>query len=450
MTSSRNASFNPSRPTRWIPKESALSFEQIVPSITIFEQNANSGYPPGSLEKLLTTAAALEYLGPDFKYSTTLAVNGRIVGKTVLGNLVVQGSGDPTFGSWLAGNPEDPTLVFRNWAKELKASGITVVQGGIVGDDDLFDDQMEGPAWPIENRGEWQLAQVSALTFDDNCIEVVFKGARKVGKLAAFSLKPKTDYILFGNHVLTGAENKVELKRQAGANLIAATGTILPKKEYTTRASVENPTLYAITIMKDVLMHEGINIKGELVDIDALREKTSVTSGTLPIAVHISPPLSEIIAITNHFSQNLYAELLLKTLGQKFGEGGSFQGGCQVLDRFFQENHVDSSLIGIRDGSGLSSRDSLTPRFIVDLLGFMSKSRYADVYERSLSRPGEYGAMQFRFANIVENDPTFTERVRCISGYSSGTASLAGYVTTPEGIRLAFAVLVNDPRMEKK
>jgi D-alanyl-D-alanine carboxypeptidase/D-alanyl-D-alanine-endopeptidase (penicillin-binding protein 4) len=420
--------------------------------IVVFEQNSTVGFLPGSTQKIVTTAAALDLLGPDFTYKTSVELSGNLAKDAVVGNLIVRGAGDPTIGSEFGVNPGDPTAVFRQWAAAIKATGIDRIRGLVIGDDNYFDDQLEASAWPLQDRGEAYMAQISALSFNDNCITILFRTGRWSGRLASTLVIPDSDYYRFHNEVFAGVKGEpaqVTLRREKDSNLINASGKLPPKTEYTAQASIHNPTLYFATVLRQTLMREGIIVEGEAVDIDMLKNKAAVSTGTWPVTVRISPPLAEIIKTTNRFGQNFYAEMLVKTLGKVRNGEGSFAAGCSAVHGFLDDGGVDDPTAVLLDGSGLSRGDSLSPRFLGELLAFMARHRNAAVYQESLCQPGRFGLLERRFAAARNSDSAGAERIRAATGCVLGNYSLAGYATTSAGARFAFAFMINDPRIEQ-
>lgn len=420
--------------------------------IVAFDQNSEISFSPGSAAKMITTAAALDILGSDYTYKTTVGFSGTIANNVVRGNLVVRGVGDPTIGSQFGDNGRDPAEVFRKWARKMKEAKIDTISGGIVGDDRFFDDQRELKTWPLQDRGEWYVAQVSALTFNDNCLNLLFRKGRRIGKSVDAEVVPGTEYVRFHNAVVMGGKGEIPevlMRREENSNLLNATGRAPYRSPYASRASVENPSLYFATVLEETLRHEGVHVAGGAIDARSIKDKRELGGDISPLVVEVSPPLSEIVRITNQYGQNVYADSLLKTLG-KVSEGeGSFAAGNAAVRKFLERKQLDDPETVLVDGSGLSFSDSITPRLLGQFLAAMAKDTNAETFMESLGRPGRFGLMEHRFGALRKTNADAAERIRAISGLVDSNYTLAGYATTDGGAHLAFVFVINDPRVDR-
>ncbi len=414
---------------------------------TLFARNARKSFVPASNTKLYTTAAALDQLGPDFRYQTRLFAGGTIAGGTLRGSLVVQGSGDPVIGGRFNGG--DLTEVFRDWARALRAAGITRVTGDVIGDDDAFDDERLGYGWNWDDETYWYSAQLGALAFNDNCVDVTIRG-RRAGAPATVRWEPaNTTYVQMINRTHTrpaGFGIEEGYRRERGTNRIVLTSEVGAGTTDTESLSVENPTGYFVYVLRDVLRQEGIRVDGEARDVDDLDEKPDY--GRLrEIAVHTSPPLADIVGVVNKQSQNLYADQLLKTLGTRPApvdttlEVGSAARGVAVERLTFARAGLDTARVHLVDGSGLSRSNWITPAMTVALLRFMAAHPDAatrEAFYASLPIGGVDGTLRGRFGSGPAH-----ENVRAKTGSLGGVSSLSGFVTTADGRRLAFSLMCN-------
>jgi len=420
--------------------------------VVVFNHHGDDRVPPGPALQLVTTAAALDGLGANFRYRTMVRFSGELVGNAVQGDLIVTGSGDPSLGGRFEEDPTGATAVFRRWAGDIRALGVTRIRGAIVGDDRAFDGQREGPGWPVQFRGEWFLPEVSALSFNENCMDVFWRGGRRAGKQTRFTLRPATEYVIFHNGALTGEKGagaEVSFLREKESNLIRGRGLIPPRLPHHARASVHDPAKFFATVLRETLLAEGIQVEGPALSIGAVKDPQSTTSGTWPVAVHVSPPLSEIMGAANRESHSFYAEMLLKTLGQRRLGKGSFEGGCSAVRVFLKDSRMDDSEITIMDGSGLSQRDSVTPLFMVRLLSFMARHPDAKAYRESLARPGQSGTLRDRFVTARALTPEAAARIAAVTGLPHGIPTLAGYAQSAAGAQFSFYFAVNDPRVPR-
>lgn len=411
--------------------------------------NGETPRMPASVQKILTTGAALLKYGPEFQFLTRAYATGPIATNGVNGSLVLIGDGDPSLcARWTRGRPES---IFQEWADRIIERGILKVTGDVVGDDDLFDDIAQAPGWEEYTNTDWYTAEVSALSFNDNCIDVTVTPGKTVGSQATVSTTPDTKYVTIDTSQLItkGAKGGwvFGLTRPPGSNLLTLKGR--PAQGTGSRmesVTIFNPTLYTTRVLKEALERKGIEIQGAARDIDeeeALeikRRSRAIPSGWTLLATHESPPLSEIVTITNQRSQNLYAELLAKRLGADVLGDGSFEGGSRAIRKVWQDAGVDVSGMGMVDGSGLSRRNQLTAKSVADAFVAMRMHPQGSVFESSLAMAGQSGTLQRRF-----HKTPLWNNLRGKTGYVGGVRSLAGTARCSDGRILSFAIFVNGP-----
>ena len=423
---------------------------------TLYGRNQQKNFVPASVQKLLTTAAALDALGPDFRYSTTLWADGAVRDGTLQGHLVVRGSGDPTIGDRLFQThyprDGDPLAIFRAWADSLRAAGITAVSDHVIGDDDVFDDTELGNGWAWDDVPSQFAAEISGLSFNEGRLTVTARGTQ-AGRRADLSWEPlDTDYVYFINRSRTvgprGTAHR-EIRRERGGNTFWIEHDVPAGQSLRQTVSVHNPTRYFVHVLRDVLRAEGIAVDGDPVDIDDWPEKPDY--GRLRrIATHTSPTLAEIVALTNKESQNLYAEHLLKTLGALRCPPerpsrmvcGSAGAGMRAARDLFERAGMDVEGMRLRDGSGMSPYDMLAPEDVTALLRAMwthPDPAVTDAYVASLAVAGEDGTTRGRMRAGLTRGNVYAK-----TGTITGAKNLAGYVTTTGGTPLAFALLCNN------
>lgn len=421
-----------------------------------FEQHAGKSLMPASNAKLYTTAAALDLLGPDFRYETGLYTDGRLENGILKGNLIVRGSGDPSIGDRYV--EDEPAAIFRDWAQALRRLGIRRIEGDIVGDDDLFDDLTLGYGWSWDDEPYYYSAEVSALTFYDNSIRFILEG-QQLDMPGELRWDPfNTSYVDVINRTQTVSprtDDDIDYKRARNFNTIEAIGKIYPTDIDTSYITVSNPTAYFVHVLRDVLVQEGIAVDGRPVDVDALSIKPDYASGDLDaLLVHRSPALSELIVILNKESQNLYAELLMRTIGvhrpveQKEGEDemSSAEMGIAAAMETFARARMDTSRLSLYDGSGLSRMNLVTADMTANLLTYMwnhSDTNVRNAYYNSLPIGGIDGTLEDRF----RRGPAF-RNVRAKTGTLTGASSLSGYVFTEAGTPLLFVMMCNNYTMK--
>jgi len=386
--------------------------------------------------KLITTAAALTKLGSEYSYETKLFALGPTDSRgTLKGDLLVKGSGDPNISGRFTGRP---TALFETWARLLKESGISQIAGDIVGDDTIFDRQFVHPSWPADQLTFWYTAPVSALSFNDNCVDLLVAPASQTGRPPAIRLSPRTSYVATKNlcETVEKPTKPLILYRPPSTNDITIGGQVrLGTSPWNGSVTVENPSRYFVHVLWETLHRCGVKVIGKprLVSDN----ESSYTSNDPPILVH-SSDLADTVFVTNKRSQNFYAEQLLKTLGHEVLGQGSFHAGKQVIESFLADIGASDPGCCISDGSGLSRDGRLTTRQIVAVLEFMYRSPHKLVYLKSLPVSGTDGTLAERLTG-----PGLQGEVLAKTGYVAGASALSGYVFPENGPPLAFSILIN-------
>ena len=410
----------------------------------IFECNQNKCFVPASNMKLFTSAVGLLKLGPEYRYHTEVYGLGEVDGEgTLQGSLVIRGSGDPTISGRFNGGRI--TAIFQTWAESLLTQGVRTIAGDVIGDDDIFDDQLLGQGWAWDYQTDWYAAQISGLSFNDNCVDIRIMPAEKEGELARVEINPATSYVTLNNALNTCRylwDGDWRIHRQQGTNVVHLTGCIALEDEgYEGWFTVHNPTLFAATVFREVLVSQGIQVMGEARDIDMV-DKENVTGYEgiwSPLVIHTSPTMAEIIRVVNKRSQNYYAEQLLKTLGAMYKGEGSFSNGIQVVEETLSEMGVAPGQFVMVDGSGLSRRNFVTPRQVVTLLGYMARHEDYEYFRDSLPIAGVDGTIAMRMRH------THAEmKVRAKTGYVDRVRALSGYVDSLDGEMFIFSMIVNN------
>ncbi|MEW5842913.1 MAG: D-alanyl-D-alanine carboxypeptidase/D-alanyl-D-alanine-endopeptidase [Bacteroidota bacterium] len=405
----------------------------------LYKRNADKLFIPASNMKLFTSSAALILLGSDYQYETNLFVNGKIKKGVLQGDLIVQGSGDPSIsGRFYDGNV---TKVFENWADTLKSKGIWVIDGNIFGDDSLFDNVGLGKGWELDYESEWFAAPSGALSFNDNSLEIKVEPTEP-NFPANVILTPDTKYVTLAAKVVTvegEPEVPISVSRLRGTNLISITGEIKKGAQpFVDRISVSDPTMYFLTVMKEVFEKKGIVVKGKVGPIES-SDKPIDYDDLTPILDHRSLSLKMLIKELNKNSNNFYAEQILKTIGSEIYNYGSIDEGVKACKEIFSSMGINTDNMVMADGSGLSRLDLVTPRQIVNLLSYMAKSEVFDEFYDSLPIAGVDGTLIDRMKkSSAENN------VHAKAGYNNNVSSLSGYLTTVSGERLIFSIIINN------
>lgn len=403
-----------------------------------YKRNENKLFMPASNLKLFTTSAGLVLLGDDYRFTTEIYMRGRMDGSTLIGDLVVKGKGDPTISGRFYKN--DVYKVFNDWADSLLNFGIDEITGNIIGDDNEFDDLGLGNGWEWDYESDWYAAQSSAISFNDNCIDVVVKVDKISGK-AKIDLIPDTKYAVIVNKVAVvndDSATSIEVFRERGTNVVTVYGKIKKSDSLKTFVTVNNPTQFTMVVLKEVLQKKGIVIGGFPMDIDDL--SSPIENYELSILfTYRSPQLKEIVKVINKNSHNFFSEQLLKVIGLEKENYGTAENGISACSTVFQEMGIDPENMRMVDGSGLSRLNLVTPKQIISLLNYMYHNNYYLSFYNSLPIAGVDGSLAGRMkGSKAENN------VRAKTGFIGYVRSLSGYVQTGDNELIAFSMIANN------
>ena len=434
------------------PAMMAVTVASLDTGRTIFEENADKLLRPASNMKIFTVAAALDRLTPDYRFSTSVYAPARADATgTVRGDLIVYGRGDPSIAARF--NNGDYHKGIEELAARIKASGVKRVEGDLVGDESYFTGAPYGMGWTWDDLTWYFGAEVSALSVNDNALDLFVKPGMSVGAQCTVTTGPVTPLMTINNRTTTvpaGTKREVSVYRALGENVIEVGGHLpLDDPGFTAGVAISHPALVFIYMLRSALAEQGIIITGKSRSVDA-RERKGVplqTSALVEIASLQSPPLSVIAAQTLKVSQNLYAELLLRALGKVGGVTPaaaataltSDEAGVEAVKAFLSQAGIRAGGLVITDGSGLSRRDMITADATLQLLVYMSKHRYASAFREALPVAGVDGTLKGRMKGTVA-----AYNIRAKTGTISGVATLSGYVTSAANERLAFSIMLNN------
>jgi len=389
---------------------------------------------PASIMKVITTATALEVLGPDFRFNTRLSCSGMIRNDTLFGDFQIIGGGDPTLGSVYF--PESNHFL-DIWTEAIQSKNIKVITGNLIMDATIYDSQTIPDTWVWEDMGNYYGAGASGISVFDNMYEIHLKSDAAAGKSTELiSVIPEIPNLELKNEVLSSDQNSDQayVFGSPMENKRIIRGTI-PKNraDFAIKASVPDPSALLAFEFRKKLSASGISVSGI-----TKYEKAKVDS-SFHLSVIQSPPLKDIIRVTNHESVNLFAEHLLKHLAfQKFGLGTT-KDGCKFIVQFWQEKGLDMNGFFMNDGSGLSRFNAFTPSHLVNILKFMkTKCRYFADFYQSLPSAGNGTLTVFS----KENFPG--DCLHAKSGSMTRVRCYAGYLTANSGREFSFAIMLNN------
>ena len=419
----------------------------------LFESNANKLLRPASNMKLYTVAAALDRLSPDYHFVTSIYARARPdAAGTIRGDLTIYGRGDPSIAARF--NNGNYFKAIDDLAARIIAAGVKSVEGDLVGDETYFTGPQYGSGWEWDDLQWWYGAEVSALTVNDNALDLSIKPGMQVGVPAVVTTGPPDPLLTIINKVKTapkGTKRELAAYRGLASDEVEISGSIpLDDKGYSGGLAVSRPALLFAYLLRASLAQQGAVIKGKTRTISqpvSAASAGTIVSGLVEVATLQSPPLSMIAAQTLKPSQNLYTELILRTLGNVAAPAPTSVGvdrtsesvGIDVVRTFLREAGVNASPLSLNDGSGLSRNDMVTAEATLQLLTYMRRHRYATAFRDALPIAGVDGTLRNRMkGTAAENN------LRAKTGTLSSASSLSGFVTTAAGEELVFSIMVNN------
>ncbi len=408
-------------------------------SSVLLEVNPDKTFLPASVLKVVTTSAALEKLGPDFRYRTGVYTNGTFnTDGTVTGDLILVGRGDPNLTDPY-GEMFEPSALLE-LAEKIKGLGIKRIQGGIIGDDSYFDTNSPVKGWTAQALKSLYGAPINALNVNNNVLWVHARPTKQKQRVS-IELEPRTSYFNIRNTAKTGgrrSRNTMHVRLVRGTNTIVVSGVLPSAKTFSQHILLEKPAEVAAGILRDELRNRGIDVQGEISALHYGYVTDEERKGWLLLAEHQSPPLIRALEIINKKSQNLHAEMLLRTLGAELKGSGTNEAGLQAVNEFLVEAGIDSEKIRLNDGCGLSRENLITPRFQTSLLQFLSQRYYFDLFRNTLAVSGMDGTLKNRLSAME-----LRGSIHAKTGSLNGVTTLAGYMTTKSGRNLIFTIFAN-------
>ena len=400
------------------------------------EYNADRLMLPASNMKLISTGAALHALGPDYRYETTIGHDGEIIDGTLHGNLYIVGGGDPTTGS------KDSIAVslertFAEWERLLKDAGIKRIEGHVVGDGRWLDGMIEEPTWMLNDAGTYYGTGVTGLMFYANMLSFNVAAGKKVGELPSITpYYPVAPWIETRYDCTTGEKGTGDLLYMYTTDLapVAEIRGTFGIDRAAKRVDFANkfPEYACAAYFCEWLEGRGIECSAGAADfrlengwLGSEFEGSTALKDLKILGSTLSPSLERIAFETNHASNNLFAETLLRTLGKDLKGSSCYDSSYVALNDVLKQLGVEKGPVQIQDGSGLSRQNYLSPDFICDFLEAMAESSVAGAFVSSLPSPGFNGSLNY---NMNGYPATFRSRIKVKSGSMNGVRCYSGYI----------------------
>ena len=405
---------------------------------TIASYNDEKSLIPASTQKIITTAAALQILGPNYKFVTRLSYNGEIRNDTLSGDLILKGGGDPTLGSEYFKKTYSCSNFLDIMIDSLKHKDIKFISGDIITDVSIYDDQTIPDTWVWGDIGNYYGAGTCGLTVYDNMCKIHFSSLSVSGEpVKIVSVVPDITDLKFENCVLSS-----DIKRDkacvygspwGGTRVIRGT---IPKGEtdFVIKSSIPDPAYLMASELKNKLKQNGIYFSGTIKKEKDIQNHTD----NYNLCSIYSPSLMEIIVKTNYFSVNLFAEHMLKQLDYEKNGKGTTKGGVKVVLDYWKSQGVLTDGTYMCDGCGLSRYNESTPKQMVDVLSYMrNKSQYSNLFFNSIPDAPQGTLYYFHGENFPGRS------LKAKSGSMTHVRCFAGCIKTVSGKEILFSVMIN-------
>lgn len=440
-------------PVKWLlqaPYMRGASFSLVVKDVqegrTVYSYDTDRLQSPASVLKTVATATALEILGEDYRYPTTLEYDGILENGTLEGNLYIKGSGDPSLGSSHFAPGQNKFL--STWIAALQKAGIKHITGSVISDESIFDTEGVSIKWLREDMGNYYAPGSYGISIFDNMYKLSLQTGAAGTRPVLKGTEPDIPFIRFKNY-LKAAPVSSDSAYIIGAPLddVRYLYGVLPanREAYVLKGDIPDPALYLARYLTDQLQQKGIRVDGSpscyRIEVEENRWKKGERK---EIVTTYSPTLWEIASVCNHVSHNLYADALVKTVGLQYKPRrnemiSSFGRGVQVVKEYWEKKGLDVFPLRMNDGSGLAPADKVSAGFMGELLVYMAtESAVSDAFIASLPQAGIEGSVR----NFLKGSK-LQGKARLKSGGITGVRSYAGYITK-DGKTYAVAVFSNN------
>ncbi|HTR79713.1 MAG TPA: D-alanyl-D-alanine carboxypeptidase/D-alanyl-D-alanine-endopeptidase [Gemmatimonadaceae bacterium] len=410
---------------------------------TVYSHNAGKLFMPASNMKLLTTSVALAQLGPDFRYRTVVVAHGAYDQGTLRGDLGVIGRGDPTVSDHMQ---HDAMLPLRAVAESLYAHGLRHVQGRVIAEGNAFPDPVLGFGWAWDDLESSYSAPTDELLFNEGFSTVTLRGGAEPGDSVTVAISPAHSFPVVHVDVTTVAKSAAPISTDTGtarrstilvrkdtvADVVLVSGTIAAGDSVTLMVTQRDPDAAYVAALREAMRARGIAVDGEVYG-----EWVGAPPDTL--ATLISPPLRDILPVLLKPSQNQMAEMLFKTLGLERGKAGTAVEARGVIETQLAAWGAAPDGFVVRDGSGLSRYDYVSPETIIHILAAMRRAPTFDLFYNALPIAGVDGTLKTRMRGTPAE-----ANVHAKTGSVAQARSLSGFVRTAGGEPLMFSLLANN------
>jgi D-alanyl-D-alanine carboxypeptidase/D-alanyl-D-alanine-endopeptidase (penicillin-binding protein 4) len=409
---------------------------------TIFEYNSHKLLKPASNAKLYTSAFALDRLGPEYRIKTSIYSSGEPASNGELkGNLVVYGRGDPSFAARF--NNGNYTDILKPLVRAITNAGIKHVTGDLIGDETFFQGPPFGANWAWDDLQDYYGAEVSALSIQDNVVDLNFSAATDLDEPCVITTLPVLTPLNIINRTKTvsaGGKRSLQIYRPLADTNVYITGTLPIKSAWKDSVAVPSPGNWFLMLLREDLARQGVIIDGASILKRWPKDEPTKTDDLKELASAESPPLNEILMKMVKPSQNLYAQLLFLQAGKRTTNPAPDLStealAVKELNKFLRKAGVPKNEAFLEEGSGLSRGCLITPHATIQLLQYMHNHPASAAFEAALPISGTDGSLKGRLVDLKG-------RVRAKTGSMHYVDTLSGYLETNAGELLAFSLMLN-------
>lgn len=392
----------------------------------LFESQSHKGMPTASTLKVITAITALDILGPDFQFLTSLYYTGEIDQEgTLHGNIIIEGAGDPTLASDRF--DIDEAALLDLWKNSIQSAGIKRIVGTVIGDDRLYNGYQAPGGYSWSDLGNYYGAGVSSLNWRENKIGMDFTAGKIQEEARLVPLANQFDYLTFVNEVTTGTKgsgDNVYGFTGPYSSVIFLRGTYGQDLKKTIELSSPNPAQDAAYALMTVLAKNGIQASQKPSALNPLNENPGLADKKELLHSYLSPKLEDIVYWFNKKSINLYGEALLIAIGKEMGkEAGTYEGAQVLKDYWLRTLSIPKEELKLVDGSGLSQQNRITSDAMAKIMHYAKSQPWFPVFEKSLP--------------LINN-------MTMKSGTIGGTLGYTGYQTSAQNEDVTFSLLINN------
>lgn len=394
----------------------------------VYERNSEIGLAPASCQKIIASITSFDLLGKDYRYKTSISIDGVITGGVLNGNLYIIGSGDPTMGSWRYAQTKNDAQLKRI-ADMLKSQGISQVNGNIIVLSDGWETQATPGGWPWDDVGNYYGAGPWVINWNENQYDlVIIPGKRKGDPAKIVRTIPNLTNVKLINELITGAENSgdntiIFLPERGSTGFVR--GTVpAGENEFRASGSIPDPPMQFLYLLKEYLLQNKIGCKCKLINTqDSAVNTTRVMNNLTTVGELISPPLDSINYWFLKKSVNLYGEALVKTISYEKNKFASTQDGLDIIKDYWSKKGVEKTAMRILDGSGLSPANRVTTNTLVTIFQYAKKQSWYSSFYNALPEIND---------------------LKMKSGSIGGVLSYTGYVKSKQGNEYTFSFIINN------